>query len=291
MDSAEALALARAAAPHFAAAGLPRTAAHEISSVETRSVARLWAGMGSVVELKVSAPTPLAVIAKRVAWSAVSADTLAIGDRRKRDSYVVEANFYGNGHAERLYRAGCRLPRAITAQHRPDGITIVMSKVQGERAHLGHAESCAVLTWFARMHAEYWGARADAAVASTPEGGLQAQGCYWYLDTRPDEHAAMPTRGWEGRLRRAARAIDLRLKADPLQTICHGDAKDANMVFAVCACYVLCCCALWSAVRAFEQERAVYALSRVCVCVCVCLCVCVHVCMYECMYVCMHVCR
>ena len=238
MDSAEALALARAAAPQFAAAGLPRTAAHDISSVEPRSVARLWAGMGSVVELKVSAPTPLAIIAKRVAWSAASADTLAIGDRRKRDSYVVEANFYGNGHAERLHRAGCRLPRAITAQHRPDGITIVMSKVQGERAHLGRAESCAVLTWLARMHAEYWGARADAAVAPTAEGGLQAQGCYWYLDTRPDEHEAMPTRGWEGRLRRAARVIDLRLKADPLQTICHGDAKDANMVFAVCLCGV-----------------------------------------------------
>lgn len=90
-----------------------------------------------------------------------------------------------------------------------------------------------VLAWLARMHAEYWGARADAAVAPTPEGGLQTQGCYWYLDTRPDEHAAMPTRGWEGRLRLAAKAIDLRLKLDPLQTICHGDAKKENMLLTV----------------------------------------------------------
>jgi hypothetical protein len=89
------------------------------------------------------------------------------------------------------------------------------------------------------MHAEYWGARADAAVAPTPEGGLQTQGCYWYLDTRPDEHAAMPTRGWEGRLRLAAKAIDLRLKSDPLQTICHGDAKKENMLLTVPA-PVLC---------------------------------------------------
>jgi len=39
------------------------------------------------------------------------------------------------------------------------------------------------------------------------------------------------TEGFEGRLRRAARAIDKRLKADRHQTICHGDAKSENMLF------------------------------------------------------------
>ena len=38
--------------------------------------------------------------------------------------------------------------------------------------------------------------------------------------------------GWMGRLRLAARAIDLRLKADPLQSVCHGDAKGANILYA-----------------------------------------------------------
>ena len=42
----------------------------------------------------------------------------------------------------------------------------------------------------------------------------------------------MPTRGWEGRLRLAAKGLDARLKADAMQTIVHGDAKDANMLFA-----------------------------------------------------------
>ena len=78
------------------------------------------------------------------------------------------------------------------------------------------------------MHALYWGdARADAAVAS----GLNPQGTYWYLDTRPDEYNKMPTDGWEGRLKLAAKAIDERLKDDPHQTIVHGDAKNANMYF------------------------------------------------------------
>ena len=37
--------------------------------------------------------------------------------------------------------------------------------------------------------------------------------------------------GFMGRLRLAARAIDLRLKADPMQSICHGDAKGANILY------------------------------------------------------------
>ena len=52
-----------------------------------------------------------------------------------------------------------------------------------------------------------------------------------HLDTRPDEHARMGRSGFMGRLRLAARAIDLRLKADPMQSICHGDAKGANILY------------------------------------------------------------
>jgi len=84
------------------------------------------------------------------------------------------------------------------------------------------------MQWLARLHAAYWGRRADEAVAT----GLQAQGCYWYLDTRLEELERMPTRGWEGRLRLAAHAIDARLKADAMQTVCHGDVKGANIIFA-----------------------------------------------------------
>ncbi|CAE7161375.1 unnamed protein product [Symbiodinium pilosum] len=42
----------------------------------------------------------------------------------------------------------------------------------------------------------------------------------------------MSSSGWMGRLKLAARAIDLRLKADPMQSVCHGDAKGANILFA-----------------------------------------------------------
>lgn len=44
----------------------------------------------------------------------------------------------------------------------------------------------------------------------------------------------MSSAGWMGRLKLAARAIDARLKSDPMQTVCHGDAKGANILYARC---------------------------------------------------------
>jgi hypothetical protein len=81
----------------------------------------------------------------------------------------------------------------------------------------------------ATLHAATWGEKADYYVK---EEGLQAIGSYWHLDTRPSEHESMPRKGWEGRLKRAARAIDERLKRDPFQCCVHGDMKEANMLFS-----------------------------------------------------------
>lgn len=89
----------------------------------------------------------------------------------------------------------------------------------------------AVLRWLAAFHASYWGT--DKVNDIVESAGLQPQGSYWYLDTRPDEYDAMPRTGWQGRLKRAARAIDSRLKRDPLQCLIHGDVKEANVLYSV----------------------------------------------------------
>ena len=232
MDAAEARSLAARCVPQCVAAGLATTR-ETITGVRVRLVQSLWAGMGAVYELAITQganATPLVVIAKRIS---LPAQCNSIGDARKKTSYECEASFYANGHAERAIAAGCAVPRPLLVERHADGdVTIVMTKLAGRRvAQMAVAQTEVALRWLARLHAAYWGARADAAVSRTPEGGLQPQGTYWYLDTRPDELAAMPTRGWEGRLRMAAGAIDERLKADPMQTICHGDAKDENMLF------------------------------------------------------------
>ena len=145
----------------------------------------------------------------------------------------VEGRFYEpGGLAEELRaQAGCSVPVGLANDRsRANGLTILMSKLPGatrSRGGLGRAEVLAVAQFLARMHAHTWGPRADRWVA---EGGLQPQGTYWHLDTRPDELAAMSTVGLNGRLRLAARGLDRRLKADRYQAVVHGDAKAGNIL-------------------------------------------------------------
>eukprot|EP00448_Togula_jolla_P011473 CAMPEP_0170601028 /NCGR_PEP_ID=MMETSP0224-20130122/17641_1 /TAXON_ID=285029 /ORGANISM="Togula jolla, Strain CCCM 725" /LENGTH=353 /DNA_ID=CAMNT_0010925777 /DNA_START=33 /DNA_END=1094 /DNA_ORIENTATION=- len=228
MDTNERRSLVELCMSRFPLAGFPNFDAASITGIRSRQVARLWGGMGSIFDLRVSTQSTedVVFVAKQIR---LPENCTKIGDLRKKHSYDVEAAFYSNGHAERLIKAGCRLPFPLLVDHsRENGLTICMTKLQGEPGCLDEEQTKAALSWLARLHATYWGPRADLAV----EQGLQPQGTYWYLDTRPDELAAMPTRGWEGRLRLAARALDLRLKAEPMQTIVHGDAKGANMLFA-----------------------------------------------------------
>ncbi|CAJ1407067.1 unnamed protein product [Effrenium voratum] len=179
--------------------------------------------MGTVYALTGDAFT---IVAKRIE---LPSSCSSIGDQRKKDSYDVEAAFYQNGHAERLIAAGCQVPCPLHVERGKDGLTICMTHLEGRSSHPRGKE--AFLKWLARLHATYWGPRADVACSAGPEGGLQPQGCYWHLDTRPEEHQRMGRSGWMYRLKLAARALDLRLKADPFQSVCHGDAKGANILY------------------------------------------------------------
>ena len=158
----------------------------------------------------------------------------SFGDERKAASYQVEANFYENVAHKLLSEHHLSLPvpyliERFRHETNADQITICMSRLKGSPGGLDSDDEIhAVLRWLAALHAATWGEKADFLVDS---GGLQPIGSYWHLDTRPEDHDSMPRRGWEGRLKRAARAIDERLKRDPMQCCVHGDAKDANMLF------------------------------------------------------------
>jgi hypothetical protein len=153
------------------------------------------------------------------------------GDRRKADSYQVEANFYEHIAEQLAHDHGVCLPRPYLVEHGPASgeITICMSLLEGDGIYTSNSEAVkGALTWLAKFHAAYWGdAEVDRVVK---DAGLQRMGTYWHLDTRPDEHASMSRRGWEGRLKSAARAIDSCLKRDPMQCLVHGDPKDANIM-------------------------------------------------------------
>lgn len=172
MDNAEALSLVEQCLPKFVASGqkLDRAA---IISVVAKPIASLWAGMGTVYKLTIgqTSSPPLAIVAKRVMLPSVCD---SIGDRRKKDSYDVEAAFYSKGHAEKLIAARALVPQPLHVESRDGGVTICMTCLEGSSSARGGEE--AFMTWLARLHATYWGSRADAACG--PTGGLQLNGCY-----------------------------------------------------------------------------------------------------------------
>eukprot|EP00294_Goniomonas_avonlea_P013485 CAMPEP_0114553968 /NCGR_PEP_ID=MMETSP0114-20121206/7955_1 /TAXON_ID=31324 /ORGANISM="Goniomonas sp, Strain m" /LENGTH=359 /DNA_ID=CAMNT_0001738975 /DNA_START=87 /DNA_END=1166 /DNA_ORIENTATION=+ len=227
MANTEALALAEQCLPRLTAMGC--STVDSIASVSSSLIQGLWTGMGDIVEISVrgSNGAESSFVAKLIGPPKNPED---FGEKRDHASYNVEACFYEQGHADRLCDAGALCPRPIFIERKPGGfVTICMTLLPGStRSRVGQAQTCSGLSWLAKLHATYWGhARADAAVKS----GLQHQGCFWHLDTRHKELKNMSKEGVSGRLHLAAAAIDARMKADPMQTIVHGDPKVANMMF------------------------------------------------------------
>lgn len=233
MKSSEILRLAQLSLPKIP--GGDTIILHDASDLQVQTLCSLWSGMGHIY--KITLPTtsknarPIEFVVKHVA----PPRSRSLGDRRKADSYHVEANFYEKLAPILIHEHGLGLPESFYVER--DGgkgqneIAIGMSYVESNSTDLSNDDATnAVLTWLATLHASYWGTeKVDKIVKDV---GLQQQGSYWYLDTRPDEHESMPTKGWEGRLKRAARAIDERLKRDPLQCVIHGDAKEANVLYS-----------------------------------------------------------
>jgi len=220
-------------------------AVHDERDLHSVEICSLWSGMGHIY--KVVVPSPSAsnnaspqyeLVIKHVAPPRSSS---SLGDRRKADSYQVECNFYENVAPVLLAQHGLLLPKPYLVERycgkNKNEMVIAMSLIR-ERSSSSSLYSSntenmmmkSVLTWLATLHAAFWGRAADEMVQ---QAGLQSQGSYWYLDTRPDEHESMPNHGWEGRLKLAARAVDERLQRDPLQCIIHGDAKEANILVVV----------------------------------------------------------
>lgn len=216
--------------PKLAAAGIPVSG--ELRQVLGEQLCELWGGMGAIVELQASFSSGerRSLVAKTIDMPAAPKST---SERRKKASYEIEARFYERGHAERLIAAGapCPFPLHVDWALHEGRLTVCMTRLAGAPVRsMSSAQVRMALTWLARLHALYWGSRADEAVA---EGSVQEQGCYWHLDTRLEELERWTDEsGFEGRLRRAARAIDARLKEDRHQTVCHGDAKSENMLFS-----------------------------------------------------------
>ena len=134
-----------------------------------KSIQRLWAGMGTIYELSCGDERIIAKVVK------LPKRCDSVGDRRKAKSYECEAAFYRDGYAAQLLDAGVVVPRPLHVEARADGVTIVMSRLDGRPGAFDRRGTETALAALARLHACFWGPRADAAVA----GGLQEQGTMW----------------------------------------------------------------------------------------------------------------
>jgi aminoglycoside phosphotransferase (APT) family kinase protein len=243
-------------------------AIHDASDLHIQTMCSLWAGMGHIYKIdipqnnqdknmKVSRrktsmgveTSMMTMIIKHIVLPK-NPSNQTLSNQRKTDSYYVEANFY-----EKLapvliskYNVSVPIPYLIERPSAPNAIPIpsvtykklhgnemiiAMSYIENDRTkkYTRKQQRDAVLTWLANFHAVFWGTeKADEAVRTY---GLQPEGSYWYLNTRPDEHNEMSNTGWMGRLKLAARAIaDYLQHRDPYQCIIHGDAKEANIIYA-----------------------------------------------------------
>jgi len=229
MDNGTALRLAQASFPNA-----------DIAKVSMSSVARLWAGMGSIYRVQCFSSSETKILMVKYIHPRLSSKKLSIGDKRKLDSYLVEANFYEQYAASLIHEHNVPLPcpyhveRQLEDASNPT-IIICMSELPRSiprELNMKDDENVGVVRWMAKFHAATWQSQHSNNNNNNSDGRLlQPTGSYWHLDTRPDEWKDMPRSGWQGRLKLAAKAIDERLKRDPLQCFVHGDCKDANILY------------------------------------------------------------
>ena len=210
--------------------GLPPPA----QKVKSDKISTLWSGYGSIVRqtylLDPKDKTRTTVILKHVSASHLAGSNFDVSHERKLISYEVERFFYKN-LASKVQGA----PVAKLFESGPDSILMEDLAVNYPKENYSYSLDSAkvVLKWLANFHATFWQDTKQAVVPPPSKDvskaqGVWQQGSYWYLDTRQDEFEQLND-DWKA----LAVKVDEKLKSDgyTFQTLLHGDAKAANIVF------------------------------------------------------------
>lgn len=186
----------------------------------------LWSGYGEIVRYQLTGADHSSIIVKHIktpqqhehprGWNT------DIGHRRKLHSYQVETEWYRE-YAHRC-SAPANVPRCLGITEVPGEVILVLEDLDAagfprRRETVSGQELRTCLQWLAWFHASF---------LFVDPGGLWPTGCYWHLETRPEEWERMP----EGPLRAAAAQIDQQLNSTQFMTLVHGDAKLENFCFS-----------------------------------------------------------
>ncbi|CAG9465897.1 unnamed protein product [Pedinophyceae sp. YPF-701] len=237
--------------PQFVQEVCDRLNLHETAeTLASTRLQTLWAGYGSIYRLAPREASPgVSAVVKDVRPPPMSSGC-TLSHARKLKSYRVEARFYREvAPALAAARRTCTTPQALVVVAEDDSsgnfrLLLALTDLSGKFAPsggmLGADEARAALEWLAAFHAHGWG-QAHTAV----DMGLWEEGCYWHLETRPEELAAISPTGPHARLGRAAHVLDARMRGmrDPdgsewaglqgvraARTLVHGDFKGENIL-------------------------------------------------------------
>jgi len=188
-------------------------------------VQSLWSGYGSIDRIGIEGTDVPSVIVKHVQPGAGGHPrgwNTDLSHQRKLKSYQVETHWYGR-QKERGEPGLARIPECLGVKTDGDEVLLVLEDLDavgfaGRRSSVNQAEWQACVRWLATFHAEHLGAKSD---------GLWESGTYWHLETRPDELEELD----DLPLKKAASAIDAKLKESAFKSLVHGDAKLANFCF------------------------------------------------------------
>lgn len=203
---------------------IQHTGANSIANVT--QIQSLWSGYGAILRLQLADAPYDSVILKHVSPPEQAAHPRGWhgqrSEARKLRSYDVERAWYQQYSTE--CDAHCRVPRCLASEQVNGQWFILLEDLDAagfglRHDHLSPAQAEHCLRWLAHFHARF--------LHRTPNG-LWPTGCYWHLDTRPDEFEAMA----DGPMKQAASELDQRLQNAEFQTLVHGDAKVANFCFS-----------------------------------------------------------
>ena len=214
----------------FQAVILEATGADSLYHVE--DIQSLWSGYGKIMRYGLRGADRERVVVKHVklpdAHHHPRGWNTGLSHQRKIRSYQVETAWYRDWASRCDDR--CRVPACLALESADDEFLMVLEDLDasgfpGRKKYVSVANMQRCLDWLAQFHATFMG--------ETPTG-LWEVGCYWHLDTRPDELDALT----DIPLKRAAGEIDVLLRTGRFQTFVHGDAKLANFCFAADAAEV-----------------------------------------------------
>ena len=203
---------------------LQTTQATSISKTEL--VQSLWSGYGELLRVHLKNSIYPSVIVKNIQPPSRSSHPRGwntdISHQRKLTSYEVELNWYEN-HNKSL-KNHPKTPDLIGSQRSESGAVFILEDLNSvgyhiRKSYVSDLEINNCIQWLAQFHAK--------GFKSKPKG-LWKIGCYWHLETRPDELEQLT----DIQLKEAAPKIDEVLNSAKYLTIVHGDAKLANFCFS-----------------------------------------------------------